>query len=80
MKKRILLIASFPPPVHGSAVVSQQIKESKLINDTFDCDYINLSTSRTMEEAGMLSFKKMWDLVNSLMSTFWKLLSCHYVL
>lgn len=50
--KRILFIAPLPPPVHGSAVVSQQIRDSKLLNSMFDVDYVNLSTSRKISEIG----------------------------
>ena len=32
VKKRILFIIPLPPPVHGSAMMNQYIKESKLIN------------------------------------------------
>ena len=50
--KRILFIAPLPPPVHGSAVVSQQIKDSVIINSGLDADYVNLSTSRDVSEIG----------------------------
>ena len=40
-KPRILFIATFPPPIHGSAVVSEQIRNSKVINDAFDGDGTN---------------------------------------
>ena len=49
---RVLFIAPLPPPVHGSAMVSQYIKESRVVNEAFDCDFVNLSTSRSMEEIG----------------------------
>lgn len=49
---KILFILHFPPPVHGAAIVGQQIKDSRLINSTFDCRYINLGTSRSVEEIG----------------------------
>ena len=51
-KPRILYIATFPPPIHGSAVVSEQIKNSKVIDDAFDGDYVNLGTSRKIDEIG----------------------------
>ena len=49
---RILFIATFPPPIHGSAVVSEQIRNSKVINEAFNGDYVNLGTSRKMDEIG----------------------------
>lgn len=58
-KKHILFITPLPPPVHGSAMMSQYIKESKLLNEAFDCDYVNLSTSRRMDEIGKKPLLKM---------------------
>ncbi len=49
---KILFILHYPPPVHGAANVGLQIKESKIINETFNCTYINLGTSKTIEEIG----------------------------
>ena len=57
-KPRILFIAPLPPPVHGSAMVSQYIKDSKLVNEAFECDFVNLSTSRRMDEIGKGGMKK----------------------
>ena len=57
--KKILFILHFPPPVHGSSIVGLSIKESKIINQTFDCRYINLLVSRTMVETGKLSITKI---------------------
>lgn len=59
VKKRILFIIPLPPPVHGSAMMNQYIKESKLINGAFDCDFVNLSTSRRMDEIGKKPLLKM---------------------
>ncbi len=49
---KILFILHYPPPVHGSSLVGGFIKESRLINESFDCRYINLGTSATVEEIG----------------------------
>lgn len=57
-KPKLLLILHLPPPLHGSAVVGNQIKNSFLINDKFLCEYINLSTSRSLEEIGRTGLKK----------------------
>lgn len=75
---RILFIGTLPPPVHGSAVVSQQIKDSKLINDAFDCDWVNLSTSRRMDEIGKTTLAKPFRLLGALCKEFWLLLTHRY--
>lgn len=81
-KSRILYIATFPPPIHGSAMVSLQIKESKLINAAFDGDYVNLGTSRRMEEIGKggiwLNLKKLGRFVGAFFKTFGLLLTHRY--
>lgn len=76
-KPRILFIATFPPPVHGSAVVSQQIKESKLINEAFDGNYVNIATSRGLDEKNNY-LVKLGRFITSLSKTFWLLLTHHY--
>lgn len=77
-KPRILFIAPFPPPVHGSSMVSLQIRESRLINEAFDCDYVNMSTCRRMDEMGKKNPVKIWRLSSALFLTFWKLLTHRY--
>ena len=61
---KVLFIAPLPPPVHGSAMVSQYIKDSKLVNEQFDCDFVNLSTSRRMDEIGKGGAKKILRCAN----------------
>lgn len=75
---RILFVGTLPPPVHGSAVVSQQIRDSKVINETFDCDWINLGTSRAMDEIGKKTLAKPFRLLGALCREFWLLLTHKY--
>jgi Glycosyltransferase len=63
MKKKILFILHFPPPVHGSAIVGQVIKNSSIINQSFDCRYINLLVSRTVDETGKPSWIKVFRFI-----------------
>ncbi len=49
---KILFILHFPPPVHGSSLIGGFIKESRLINERFECRYLNLGTSVSVEEIG----------------------------
>lgn len=77
-KLHILFVGTLPPPVHGSAVVSQQIKDSKVINDAFDCDWINLGTSRSMDEIGKKTLAKPFRLLGALCKEFWYLLTRRY--
>jgi glycosyltransferase involved in cell wall biosynthesis len=52
MKPKILFLLHIPPPVHGSSLIGLYIKDSKLINESFDCQYINFGISKSIEEIG----------------------------
>ena len=80
MAHKILFIAPLPPPVHGSAMVSQYIKESRVVNEAFDCDFVNLSTSRSMEEIGKGGIKKLFRFVAAYFEVLWKLITHRYSL
>ncbi len=72
-KKRILFIVPLPPPIHGSSMMCEYIRQSQLINNEFECDYINLSTSRSIDEIGKGGIRKYLRMIAILGKTFWKL-------
>lgn len=76
-KPRILFIASFPPPVHGSSAVSEQIRESQLIKASFDIDYINIATSRALNERRNY-FLKFFRILKAFLRSLWFLLTQKY--
>lgn len=55
-----------PPPVHGAAMVGKYIHDSKLINDKFDCHYINLTTAKNLQDIGKGGIKKLWKFLKLL--------------
>ena len=59
-------------------MVSQCIKDSKLIRGEFDCDFVNLSTSRRMDEIGKGGAKKLLRFAGSFFLLFYKLLVHRY--
>ena len=79
-KPRILFITPLPPPVHGSAMVSQYIKECKELQEEFQCDFVNLSTSRNIDEIGKRSIMKYIRFIGAYLITSWKLLTHRYTL
>ena len=79
-KPRILFITPLPPPVHGSAMVSQYIKDCKELQEEFICDFVNLSTSRNIDEIGKKSVMKYIRFIGAYFITFWKLLTRQYSL
>ena len=72
------MTAPLPPPVHGAAAVSRQIKESAVINQAFDCDYINSSTSRRIDEVNSFSLSKLFRHIAIFFEILWKLISRRY--
>ena len=49
----------FPPPINGGAsLMGKAIKESCLINDAFDAEYINLTTSNSLDKIGKGGWEK----------------------
>lgn len=57
-KPRILFILHLPPPVHGAAVMGEQIRTSALLPAYCEARFINLSASETLEQVGRFSVRK----------------------
>jgi glycosyltransferase involved in cell wall biosynthesis len=60
MNEKTLFILHFPPPIHGSSIVGQTITESEVINQSFDCRYVNLGTSTSIDEIGKGGIRKIF--------------------
>lgn len=58
-KPRILFILHLPPPVHGAAVMGDLLRGSWELAEAFDCQFLNLSSSRSLEEIGKGRFRKL---------------------
>lgn len=74
MNNKVLFILHLPPPVHGSSMVGQYIKDSFLVNEEFDARYINLGTSQTIDEIGKNPIKKVGSYLKIIGNTFYHLL------
>lgn len=59
MKPFILFILHLPPPVHGAAMMGKYIHDSKIINDAFDCHYINLALAKDLNDIGKGGIEKL---------------------
>ena len=69
MKSRILFIMHMPPPIHGASMMGKYIHNSHLINETFDCYYINLATAKDLEDIGKIrlqKFTQFYQLLNKI--------------
>lgn len=77
-EKHILFIVPLPPPIHGSAAVSRQIKDSVYIREHYECDFVNLSTSRSMDEIGKICLAKIPRWFASFFQLFFLLIRNRY--
>lgn len=68
MKPSILFILHMPPPVHGAAMMGKYIHDSKMINEAFDCHYINLATAKDIKDIGKVGLKKLISFLEMLKS------------
>ena len=67
---KILFFLQVPPPIHGSSMVGLFIKESKIINKKFNSSFINLGTSKTVDEIGRKPIKKVKVYISILFKAF----------
>lgn len=59
MKPTILFILHLPPPVHGASMMGKYIHDSKMVNEAFDCHYINLTTAKNLADIGKVGLRKL---------------------
>lgn len=60
-KPKILFLMHMPPPVHGASMVGKYIHDSKVVNDSFECHYINPTTARNLEDVSKFRIGKIFD-------------------
>ena len=58
-KPKILFVLHLPPPVHGAAMVGKWIHDSKAINESFNCRYVNLTAAASLADIGKVGFQKL---------------------
>lgn len=68
MKPKILFIMHMPPPVHGAAMMGKYIHDSKIINEAFDCLYINPSASKEIQDVGNINLHKILFIFKNIVS------------
>ena len=51
-KNKILLFIKTPPPVTGVTLMCTRVRDSKLLNDSFQFDSINLSYAKDFSDMG----------------------------
>ena len=66
MKPTILFILHMPPPVHGASMMGKYIHDSKVVNEAFDCHFINLTTAKDLADIGKMGLRKLIQFVQLL--------------
>lgn len=59
MRPTILFILHMPPPVHGASMMGKYIHDSRVMNEAFDCHYINLTTAKNLADIGKVGLRKL---------------------
>lgn len=61
--KRVLFILHLPPPIHGAAIMGSYIRNSKLINNSFECHYLDLTAASSLNDIGKVRLSKIWNYI-----------------
>lgn len=65
-KYKVLFILHLPPPVHGAAIANNYIKNSEVVNNAYETDYVSLATNTVLDQTGKGSFKKLLTFISIL--------------
>ena len=57
-----------PPPVHGAAMMGKYIHDSELVNEKFECHYINPSLSSSVANVGKVSIGKIVFMIKNIVN------------
>ncbi len=63
MKAKVLFLLHLPPPVHGSSLIGKYIIESSIIRDAFDTTHLNLLASKSVQETGKVTLRKLINFI-----------------
>ncbi|MCG2459692.1 glycosyltransferase family 4 protein [Flavobacteriaceae bacterium F89] len=74
-KAKVLFIIHLPPPIHGAAMMGKFISQSERLNSSFECNYINLQTSRKLTDTGKGIFSKFFRFIALYLKVIYQLLT-----
>lgn len=55
-----------PPPIHGASMMGKYIHDSQVVNEAFNCHYINLTTAKNLADIGKIGLRKLIQFVQLL--------------
>jgi len=73
MKPKLLCILHRSPPAHGAAKVGDFIASSKKLQDKYNCMFITIKSSKTIEDIGKINFKKFYLVLELYIRVLWAL-------
>ena len=62
--KKVLFLVQLPPPIHGASIVNETIYKSRIISGEYQTKFINITTSKNIDEIGRVGFKKLFVSLN----------------
>ncbi len=65
-RTKLLAILQLPPPVHGAAVINQQVVKSAAIGDKFDIDVLPIQAANAISDVGRFRVAKVWKGVSQI--------------
>ena len=74
MKPKLLSVLHYSPPMHGASKVGDFIKNSEKLNSEFECYYIKVKSSSSIDEIGKVSFKKIYLVLELFFRVLWALI------
>lgn len=73
--KKILFLVQLPPPVHGASLVNKSILDSHVINNTFTTCFIDIATSKSIDDIASFRIFKIFTLSKIYFLTIVKLIN-----
>jgi len=61
--KKILCVLQLPPPIHGASLMNSYLIKSKLINQHFKLEIVNLQFSKSIQHLEKFSFLKVYKMI-----------------
>ncbi|MEA1955092.1 MAG: glycosyltransferase family 4 protein [Campylobacterota bacterium] len=75
MKPKLLCVLHRSPPAHGAAKVGDFIASSEKLKNKYDCKFITIKSSDSIEDIGKISFRKIYLVIELYLQVLWALIS-----
>ena len=75
MKPKLLAVLHYSPPMHGASKVGDFIKNSEKLANEFECYYIKIKSSSSIDEIGQVNLKKLYLVLELFFRVMWALIT-----